>query len=316
MRVVFKNAMTFETYAQIWRDTLQHINLQLRQTENSILEAEGNLADISLNLYTVDDDYAQHIKIRKKERRKRLAIVFGIPAFIVIFLIIALLSRNLYLLYLLSYLVFGILPILLIGIIVYNVFKLKAGQKDIKNHSTEALEQSKLVARNNINAYNLFLQKQERQKTMLIEKKQFVSDNLQKAEKTLREIYADYLISEEYRGLIATTAIYGYLKSGRCTVMSGGDGVYNTFIKDQQQNQIISNLKELNVKANTIINQNRTLIGQLESIDSTLSNIKIEVNHLGETASRIEHNSSIAATAAAQSAAANSYIASAVWRNT
>ncbi len=144
MLVVFKNAMTFETYAQIWRGTLQHINLQLSQTENSISETEGKLADVSFNLYTIDDDYAQHIKIRKKERRKRLAIVLGIPAVAAIFAIIDLMSRNVLLLYLLSSLIFGILPIFLIGIIVYNVFKLKAGQKDIKNHSKEVLEQSKL----------------------------------------------------------------------------------------------------------------------------------------------------------------------------
>lgn len=62
-------------------------------------------------------------------------------------------------------------------------------------------------------------------------------------------LYAmDYLPTDSYHGFVPVAAMYGYLKSGRVTVVYGHGGIIDTFVHDSQ-------FEMLNSKLDTIIKQ-------------------------------------------------------------
>ncbi|MCH5198791.1 MAG: hypothetical protein J1E34_07790 [Oscillospiraceae bacterium] len=88
MTSTFKNAMIFEKYVKIWSDAHQYINQLLKETEAKISEAESGIVDEELNMYLIDDEYAEHVKLQKKDTKKRIIILSVIVSIIIVLMVV------------------------------------------------------------------------------------------------------------------------------------------------------------------------------------------------------------------------------------
>ncbi|MGN0516248.1 hypothetical protein [Eubacterium sp.] len=326
MTDVFKNAMIFERYTKTWADTLAYINGLLQtnsnKENNALYEIEAEQHKIS----NVDRQYAEYKYRAKKDVRKYRSIVIIVLA---TFLLLTAVSGIMYKVGLstdnstmigIGGTVFMILtmtlcPFIVLGVVALGIYKSHVRKKDVKKYTTQNSSLEKTIASNNIVSYNSFLDNTRKEKAYLLSKKQEVTEEYKKSKEILDEIYATDLIPKRYQGLVQTATIYGYLYNGICTNIRGHGGVYERYENDLKLGVIIDRLNMINDKLNTVINNQKLLYDELCSINSELSDIKSEIAAGNKTLSEIRSNSAIAATASAQSAAANSYIATAVWRN-
>lgn len=104
----------------------------------------------------------------------------------------------------------------------------------------------------------------------------------------LDKLYSKNIIFPKYRNFAAVAQIYEYLVSGRCTELEGPNGAYNLYESELRQNIIIDELD--------------TIIGQLESLNRTMSTmcnaIQTTNRLLGDismTLGRIEANTALTA---------------------
>lgn len=322
MTEVFKNAMTFEKYVKIWTDSLTYVNSLLAANSNSTKNALAGIRQEQHSIDTVDDEYAKYRANAKKDIRKNrmiCLILSGILASLIIVGVILYTLRLEQAFYVFDTLMIPIFsdfgPIVFIAIIGYNLYKIHKRKKDMKQLTVQDSSHKKLVAENNIRAYNAYIEKAKTEKEHLISKKQEVLIQYNNAKTVLNDIYALDLIPKNYHGLVETATIYGYLYNRVCTCIGGHGGVYERYEDDKRCGVIISELKLINHKLDNVIKNQKELCEVVRSIDSTVSQIKSEIEHSNKIMSDIRTNSSITATATSQSAAAQSYIASVVWRN-
>lgn len=57
-----------------------------------------------------------------------------------------------------------------------------------------------------------------------------------KLERVRSKLYQNNFLDKSYRGFIPTATMYGYLTSGRCTVIYGHGGIIDTYVHDAQFN--------------------------------------------------------------------------------
>lgn len=318
MTSVFRYAMTFEKYVKIWSDSLSYVNKLLKS--NSINQANA-FADISreeITINDIDDNYAAQMQIIKKDVKKykiKVALIISIVLALLI-LGIALFTINAKAGIVFFILIFGgILPIIVVFSVIYFLHKSHRRKQDRNNYTVERKEHQKLVSTNNIKALKTFSEKLKAEEKLLYAKKEKIEKEYKEAKRILSEIYALELIPPIYRGLVPTATIYGYLVNGRCTIIRGHGGVYDTYENDLRAELIINNLMDINKKLDIVIQNQNKLYELVGSISTTLIGIKSEVERNGQTLREINRNSAIAATAQQQSAAAQQYIASQIWRN-
>ncbi|MGN0601685.1 MAG: hypothetical protein ACI4I7_03130 [Oscillospiraceae bacterium] len=318
MTDVFQKAMTFEKYVDIWSNSLNYVNCLLSNNKRNETDVKNQIENEQAYLESIDQAYANNFKRAKKDKNKHKLISLTVVVLVAICLllgVILLKTGNEVAGIMLTLPFTGIGSLVIIGVVVYNLFLAYSDKKEMKKHINPVKEHKRTVIINNIKAQNLYIDKLNTERKNLLIKSNAIFDGYTKAKKVLDEIYSYNLIPEKYRGLIPTATIYGYLINGRCTIICGHGGVYDTYEKDLQHGEIISNLKDISRKMDIIIRNQQKLYELVKSIDSTLYDIKSEVKNIGEISSRIETNSAIANTYLQQSAAANSYVASAVWRN-
>lgn len=101
--------------------------------------------------------------------------------------------------------------------------------------------------------------------------------NLEKAAKTLEEIYSMDVLPEKYRSLNAATTLYEYLNTGRCTCVQGHGGIYDTYEYDLKLGLIIGKLDVIIERLDEIANNQMMLYQELKTANQTLSNIDNEL---------------------------------------
>lgn len=313
----FNNAMVFEQYVKIWTDSLNFINSKIDNNQVRLQDALSGMENEQYRIESIDNTYYEQINNIKQKKRKHQIIVLAI-----VIISMALLIAGIVLSYqgniigsimLIPFMT--LIPFILFIIVCINIYNIAKCSKEIKNYGAENKQYQKEVSKNNINSYNIFVKKLDGENAALLSKKAEIIKQLNESKRILVSIYSEQLIPKRYQGLIPVSTIYGYLETGRCNMICGHGGVYDTYEKDLQAGIIINNLIEINRKLNIVINNQQKLYKVLQSIDSTVSSIKSEVENSGRKLDEIKKNSAIAATAASQSAAASSYVAYEVWRN-
>ena len=100
---------------------------------------------------------------------------------------------------------------------------------------------------------------------------------LQKAKTTLNEIYALNLLPSKYRSLSAVATLYEYLETGRCTVIQGHGGIYDTYEYDLKLGIIVSKLDEIIDRLDLIAENQRLLYAEMKEANRSLHNINSEL---------------------------------------
>jgi len=143
-----------------------------------------------------------------------------------------------------------------------------------------------------------------------IKKKQNeIFSELTKAKKNLADVYSNNALPNKYRSFVAAATLLGYLETGRCTIIMGHGGIYDTYERDVQMNMIITRLDEIRDTALRIEANQQILIREVQKANSILNSINSTVNRIDATTKRIERNTAISAVANQQTAAAASYMA-------
>lgn len=326
MTDVFKNAMIFERYTKTWGDTLAYINGLLLNNKNNEDNALSEIEREQYKINNVDRQYAEYKSSAKKDIRKSVGKIIIILTVVLLLLAVSgfmykigLSSENSTLAAIgggvLAMLTMTLFPFIILAVIASAIYKAHVRKNDVKKYSSQNSSREKVVAHNNIVSYNSFLDKTRKERSYLLSKKQEITQEYKESKKILDEIYSTDLIPKRYQGLVQTATIYGYLYNGICTNIRGHGGVYERYEDDLTKHEIVNALNMINSKLDIVIKNQNILYEEICAINSNLGDIKREISYGNETLKDIRRNSSIAATASAQSAAANSYIATAVWRN-
>ena len=311
MKSTFEHAMKFEQYVNLWTRALNLVDAKLQENKNReqdtiskieteraiIQDAEGNWKTYSKNSKKLLNKYIRRIVIT-------VSIIVILLGFTVFFTLMG--KDDIASFFFLPFAV-GFGPLVFIAFIGYNVIACKQAKKEVDMFNNSEKEKQMQISHNNINSYNLFLEKTRKERVILTEKRQSIVAELNEAKNTLKSIYDLELIPKEYRGLVPVSTMYGYLISLRCTTICGHGGVYDTYVHDCQMGLIIQNLIDMNKKLDIVIRNQEKLYKAIQEVNSQLSSIQREIEYGNKQLSEINQNTAIAAAASSQTAALISY---------
>lgn len=112
-------------------------------------------------------------------------------------------------------------------------------------------------------------------------------DALAALQEDLDFLYDSDIIFPKYRSLIAITAIYEYLSSGRCSSLEGADGAYNLYEMELRQNIIIGQLSVIVDDLESIKDNQYILYQELKQANNALR--KLSCNNSKHTENMIEY---------------------------
>lgn len=123
-----------------------------------------------------------------------------------------------------------------------------------------------------------------------------VTDSRRTLESALNSLYDMGIIYPKYRNLVAISAIYEYLSSGRCNSLDGPNGAYNLYEMELRQNIVIGQLSTIIANLNQIKNNQFTLYNELISanqksnllLSDILNNVKVGAYHSEAAAKNAE----------------------------
>lgn len=113
----------------------------------------------------------------------------------------------------------------------------------------------------------------------------------------LAEFYAEDVLPEKYRNFSAVATMYEYLHTGRCTIIRGHGGIFDTYEYDRKLGLIIENLVSINAKLDQIAANQRMLYDELREANRTLSGISSSLSSIEKSSAEIASNSAISAAA-------------------
>lgn len=149
------------------------------------------------------------------------------------------------------------------------------------------IEQIKAENEEKQDQYRLALEDYQRRNSEYIQAREdsyaLVTDSRRALEAALNSLYDMGIIYPKYRNLVAISAIYEYLSSGRCNRLDGPDGAYNLYEMELRQNIVIGQLSTIIANLNQIKNNQFTLYNELVSanqksnllLSDILNNVKI-----------------------------------------
>lgn len=293
MTEMFRSAMVFEQYKYLWDQALAQINQMMAQNLQSQNNALNGIKEEQWTIDNVDANYAGYTKQLQKVKKQR-----SLKRFLVPFIWIP---------------PFTLIAIFLLWRDHGDAFTNTS--KQLEGVSPEAADQQKLVSQNNIRNHQAFLEKAKREYAIMTAKKGTMQAERAKAAAALQEIYGKGWIPPTYQGLVPMATIYEYLNNGVCTIIRGHGGVYERYDDDLWKKEIAGDLKDIKRNQRIMIRNQQELNRMVSSINSTLGEIKREVQYSNEMLQDIRTNTGIAASAAQQSAAYQEYVATAVWRS-
>lgn len=323
MKEYLWHAMQFETYVYIWSKAMDAANNEMqgvyderKRLQNKKVAAAGARQDIA-DKYAKKSEKEQlrldqqikalenRIEICKKRRPKflMLSVIFGILA-----VLAAVIGASADVVYI------GAIPLLPCAIFVirYSIDnkRIKSAQKripELRNKTARdySEQQTKEVANVNLSVSDVDydLAKLDRQEEALNAHQERIFLELQNAKKVLSNIYDLDFIHKDYRDFVAVSTMYGYLDRGRCTILEGFGGIYDTFEKDLQMNQVIRNLQDLNASMSRVEANQRVLIDQMRTANSHLEGMNKSLRSIEFSSQQTAQNTAAIAVSSKQAAA-------------
>jgi len=105
------------------------------------------------------------------------------------------------------------------------------------------------------------------------------------------------LVFPKYRNLVAITAIYEYLASGRCERLEGADGAYNLYEMELRQNIVIGQLSAIIDNLEEVKENQFTLYQELTASNNTLNQLVKEMREMKSNTRMTAYYSHITALA-------------------
>lgn len=138
---------------------------------------------------------------------------------------------------------------------------------------------------------------------------EFLKNSIADMTKQLNSYYDLNIIYPKYRGLVYVCSIYEYLKSGRCSELSGPYGAYNMLENDikysvvcEKMDRIVSNLEQIKANQSEIYyaicetnNQLSNLENSINKVTASINEGNSKIDRLNETMENVEYNSKISA---------------------
>ena len=99
---------------------------------------------------------------------------------------------------------------------------------------------------------------------------------------SLDTLYSADIIFPKYRNLVAVSAIYEYLSSGRCDRLDGSNGAYNLYEMELRQNIVIGQLSAILSNLEQIRTSQYTLYQEITSANNKSSHILSNIENQSE----------------------------------
>lgn len=110
--------------------------------------------------------------------------------------------------------------------------------------------------------------------------------------------YAEEVIFEKYRDIVAITSINEYLLSGRCSKLEGSDGAYNLYEMELRQNIVIGQLSSIIDRLDAIKSNQYLLYHELNKANAKVDELMRDIKDIRSTTNLTAYFSSVSALAA------------------
>ena len=118
----------------------------------------------------------------------------------------------------------------------------------------------------------------------------------------LKQYYSIGVIYKKYRGLVPMCSIYEYFQSGLCSELTGHEGAYNIYESELRFGMIMTELKEISAKIDTIREHQSVLFDAINQGNMFSEQLLREASHQAQQMQFIENNTAIAAYCSAETA--------------
>ena len=110
---------------------------------------------------------------------------------------------------------------------------------------------------------------------------------------TLNKFYDLNIIYPKYRNFVAISSFYEYFKSGRCNMLKGHGGAYDTFEIEAQQKMIIAKLDEVVESLNRIESSQYMLYSAINRSSQIATQMSNQIFNMSRNLKEISNNSLI-----------------------
>ncbi len=335
MKDYLKFALEFEKYVYIWSNAMIQTQKQLSDIRNHKNLIQQSQLSSQRQLSTLDYDFEQYSineqnVILKYKNRSRIWLIVAI-----IWLIFSVLVASGYVLLspdisersLLVKIIFFIfiafmyfcLSLFIGPICLYQHYKNKKTYKRLKNKTQYNSSDLKVRKRNALleesKQTSASLSNILREENTVAKKQNEISIELQKAKRKLDEIYSLNALPIKYRNFNAVATLYEYLDTGRCNIVQGHGGIYDTYETERISLEQLAQMVMMNQTLNRIEDNQRYICNELRIANQTLSNINSSIKNIEKTNAVIAKNTAISAIANQQTARATSWLAWSAWAN-
>ena len=295
MKGYLKHALTFEKYVYIWSRAMDEVNARMKQIYSERRRLENLRASAQNQLASLEDANEQHRKNKESEaaqNRKyaKIALISGLV----------------------------MLPMLPIGLGIYSFFKSQAASLEE--------EAKQLTSKASAKRQEMILQAQESEasndwivnnieEAVVGKRQEEIHNALNAAKKNLMQIYAENVLPQKYRTMNAVATMYEYLETGRCNIIQGHGGIYDTYEVEKVHLAQLEQMMQMNRTLEDIADSQRYICEELRQANRTLSGISTSLNEIEKTNEEIARNTAISAAANQQTAAAASWLSWRAWAN-
>lgn len=157
--------------------------------------------------------------------------------------------------------------------------KIKAAQIAVKEIEAE-IEKEKEIAKNS-DSPEKALQASIENELILAEKT--IKDTIN----ARNELYAYDVVYGKYRDIVALTAFYEYLMSGRCTELEGPNGAYNIYEQEIRANTVISQFSAVIDNLDTIKSSQYLLYSEMQRASNDLSALNEKMTNAVKTLDKV-----------------------------
>lgn len=343
MKEYLKYALEFEKYVYIWSNAMDKVNSQMKKiyserkdAQQSKSAAESRLAGLEAEYFEKQSDIDQKADMfdaRAKRMKRTSTVAFIIMILIAIVGIIGMvaLSNNLIesgeepaAAIAMSVMLIGMFTIMamLAPMIIFIVNKIKsrsATRRTAKLSNTNVTSdklQHKSDLERSIVRYTNTLNGTVTAERNISAQQEEIQNNLNMARKNLAQIYSLNVLPGKYRNFTGVATLYGYIVDGRCTIVKGHGGIYDTYDKDLLANVIVEKLSNIESSLSRIEYYQRELVNQARIANNQLASINSSLTSINNYSAQIAKNTEITAVASQQSAAALQWQNSRIWAMT
>ncbi len=316
-----KYAIQFEKYVYIWSNAMEEANDQMRVINNRQRDLQqqkqalnGRQSDFSFEVTQKTNEISKRKKSRRMYRMVALlAVVLSLGAGILMCFVN---GRSISL----SGVIAGFVlwPFVFVSTLVGPICIFLTGSEKKKIRKLEN-EISQLSNYSYINSYNAGVQQQQdsveyyiqetNKEYMVISYRQDeIFQELQKAKRTLQEIYARNIIPTKYRNIEAVATFYEYLTTRRCDKIEGHGGIYDTYEVERLKIEELKRLAMIDQRLIGIEDTNRRICSEMQQANKNLSGINNTLTNIESQMEDINKNTAMIAVSQQQAATSLNWI--------